>query len=194
MEALFGLLGALLGSLISWLTSDRQAKMKTTLDLHREFNSGEVLQSRRPADRVFAKYLDQTYDQFSATLEPDEYSPLWHVINFYQRLWIAIKHQQLITSMVPDLFGEVFMRWYIPYFEKMIVPLGWSSSKNIQELRNWFEKHADQQDFKEWLKLGRQDRENILKRNGFLPGQPEQPLLEEQTPSDRVPERRTDQP
>jgi hypothetical protein len=174
MEALFGLLGALLGSLISWLTSDRQAKMQTTLGLHREFNSGDVLQSRRPADRVFAKHLDKTYDQFSSSLEPDEYSHLWNVINFYQRLWIAVKHQQLVVSMVPDLFGEVFMRWYIPYFEKMIVPLGWSSSRNIKELRNWFEKHSNQNDFQEWMKLGRRDRENIMRRQGFLPDNFEQ--------------------
>ena len=42
MEALFGILGTLLGSFIAWLTSDKHAKMQTTLELHREFNSGEV--------------------------------------------------------------------------------------------------------------------------------------------------------
>lgn len=171
MEALFGILGTLLGSFIAWITSDRHTKMQTTLELHREFNSGEVLKSRRPADRVFAQYMDKTYDQFSPSLDPEEYSHIWNVINFYQRLWVAIKHKQLVSSMVPDLFGEVFMRWYIPYFEKMIVPYprGWSTGNNIRELKIWFEKNADKASFGKWVELGRQDRENIMKRIGLLP-------------------------
>lgn len=171
MEAIFGLLGTLLGSFIAWFTSNRHAKMQTTLELHREFNSGEVLKSRRPADRVFAQHMDKTYDQFSSSLEPEEYSHVWNVINFYQRLWVVIKHKQLVSSMAPELFGEVFMRWYIPYFEKMIVPYpqGWSIGNNIRELRNWFESNSDKAMFGRWVELGRQDRENIMKRIGLLP-------------------------
>lgn len=171
MEVLFGILGTLLGSFIAWLTSDRHAKMQTTLELHREFNSGEVLKSRRPADRVFAKYMDQTYDQFSSLLEPEEYSHIWNVIHFYQRLWIVIKHKQLVNSMAPDMFGEVFMRWYIPYFEKMIVqhPKGWSTGKNIGELKKWFENNSDRANFEKWVEIGREDREKIMKRTGLLP-------------------------
>jgi hypothetical protein len=170
MEALFGIVGTLLGSFIAWLTSDRHAKMQLTLELHREFNSGEVLKSRRPADRVFAQYMDKTYDQFSPLLEAEEYSHIWNVINFYQRLWIAIKHKQLVNGMIPDLFGEVFMRWYIPYFQKMIVPYpqGWSVGSNIEELKNWFERYSDKSSFEQWIELGRQDRENIMKRIGFI--------------------------
>jgi hypothetical protein len=68
MEAFFCILGTLLGSFMAWLTSDRRIKMQATLELHREFNSGEVLKSGRPADRAFAKHMDKTYDQFSYSL------------------------------------------------------------------------------------------------------------------------------
>jgi len=169
VEALFGILGVLLGSLISWVTSDRHSKIQTTLELHREFSSGDVLLSRNTAGRILVKYLDKPLVQFSASLEPEEYSHIWNIIHFYQRLWVSIKHKQVVSSMIPDLFGEVFMRWYIPYFETMLVPLSWSSSKKIKELRDWFESNSSQDDFREWIRLARQDREVVMQRAGLLP-------------------------
>jgi hypothetical protein len=172
MEAVFGLVGVLLGSFISWLVSEKHAKMQTTFELHRQFYFGDILQSRRPADRALAKYLDKTYDQFASSLEPEEYSHIWNTINFYQRLWVAIEHKQVVTKMVPDLFGEVFMRWYILYFETMLVPVNLSSSKKIKKLKSWFETNSEQASFKEWVKLAWQEREDIGRR--LLPVNKEQ--------------------
>ncbi|MBH8552658.1 hypothetical protein I8751_09785 [Nostocaceae cyanobacterium CENA357] len=168
MEALFGLLGTLLGAVISWFVSDRHAKMQTTFDLHREFYFGDLLESRRPADKIFAKYLDETYDQFSSSLEPEQYTHIWNTINFYQRLWVAVEHKQVVIKLVPDLFGEVFIRWYILYFEKMFVPLTLTSSKRLKKLRNWFETNSEQDTFKEWVRLARKERQDMMERMGLL--------------------------
>lgn len=181
MEALFGLLGTLLGAGISWFVSDRHAKMQTTFDLHREFYFGDVLKSRKPGDKVLAKYLDKTYDQFSSSLEPEEYIHIWNTINFYQRLWVAIEHKQVVTKLMPDLFGEVLIRWYILYFEKMFVPLTLTSSKRLKKLRIWLEKNSEQDTFKEWVRLARKERQDMMERMGLLSANEAGVLLQKQS-------------
>lgn len=110
-EVVSAILGTIVGSLISWFIGNRQSKFQATFELHREFHSSELYKSRVIATRVainnMTASLDEILDKF-----PEEGFHLLQIANFYQRLYIAIKHQQVNLELVPDLFGERFFMWY----------------------------------------------------------------------------------
>lgn len=166
-EVLSALLGTLVGSLISWFIGNRQKKLQATFDLHREFHSGELYKSRVIANRLISNNLTASLDEILQKF-PEEEFHLLQVANFYQRLHIAIKHQQINLELVPDLFGEVFVLWYEVFFRDQLLKSNTRSylRNSIIALHKWLrEDPKSSKEFYEWEKSASTDVERRLKHS-----------------------------
>jgi hypothetical protein len=161
--AIANLFGTIIGATLAFWFALRQltiqsreaykkALVDTTFELHREFNNSEMSEARNRADKIFRQYpapvaLDALEENF-----PDvETRPIYLVIRFYQRLWLAIKNKRVDTKLVPELFGEIFYWWFVNYLEPQVMPVGWQICSDIQDLKNWFDENSDQIIHRVWL-------------------------------------------
>ena len=153
-EVLAALLGTLVGGFISWIANSYQNKSQATFEFHREFDSEVMHKSRILADQLVKKNpgftLYEIYEKY-----PEESFHIWQVINFYRRLWTAIKYNQVQAKLIPDLFGETFIWWYLICFEKQYLPAydRFGAPKQILKLKKWLDMHSDKSAMNEWVEL-----------------------------------------
>jgi hypothetical protein len=113
---LTNLLGTTIGAALAFWFALRQLAIQsrethhkrlfdTAFELHREFNSFEMTAARSQADRVLQQHLLTKLDALYDTLPEETLRPVWLVIYFYERLWLAIENKQVDTKLVPELFG-----------------------------------------------------------------------------------------
>ncbi|NMF86346.1 hypothetical protein [Nodosilinea sp. P-1105] len=96
---------------------------------------------------------------------PEEGFHLLQVANFYQRLYIAIKHQQVKIELVPDLFGEIFILWYEVSFKKQLLASNTRSHvrNSIIALHKWLRGNSRwSKKFEEWEAAALRDVERRL--------------------------------
>ncbi|NJK54215.1 MAG: hypothetical protein HC936_18155 [Leptolyngbyaceae cyanobacterium SU_3_3] len=130
----------------------KKALVDTTFELHREFNSSEMSEARNRADKIFKQYpTPVTLDALEENFPEVEARPIYLVIRFYQRLWLAIKNKRVDTKLIPELFGEIFYWWFVNYLEPQVMPVGWQICSDIQDLKNWFDENSDQIMYRVWL-------------------------------------------
>ena len=162
---LIGFAGALLGALIVYWTSLSIARWSRTMDLHREFNAERMNAARSGAFKFMKKHWNKTLLDISDEDRLDMASvPLWEVVYFYQRLWALIENNQIIASVAPKLFGEVFLWWYVVVFEKRLFGAEWQSAQDIKRLYIWMNKHARRSDWNDWVKRYDLEQTNLNKR------------------------------
>ena len=147
------LVGTIVGGFISWGTNTTQKKSQTTFNFHREFDSHLMHESRIKADIFIKLNPNLTLNEMTETYSQDSFH-IWQVIKFYRRLWVAIKYKQVILKLVPDLFGETFMGWYIKYFhEKYIQNPVYRYSQGCEDILNlkkWFDNHSKKSEMYKW--------------------------------------------
>ncbi|MCG6134308.1 MAG: hypothetical protein MET45_06545 [Nostoc sp. LLA-1] len=153
-EVLAALLGTIVGGFISWIANVYQNKSQATFAFHREFNSDIIHKSRILADQLIRKnpndMLYEIYEKY-----PEESFHVWQVINFYKRLWVAIKYGQVKNELIPELFGETFIWWYLICFEKQYIPAyDYSQARDqILDLKKWIDTHSEKSALHEWAEL-----------------------------------------
>jgi hypothetical protein len=163
-----GLIGTLVGAAIAWFVGRRQYRLEATSIMHREFNAPEMTHSRNLAGKTVRQQYPKNFDVIRTTLDPEETQHVWNVMYFYQRLWLAIKYQNIHKKYVCEMFGENFYWWYIKSYQVQLVApegekrekeqkkgeqgLNWQAARHIEELWNWFEKEADRNDSERWRK------------------------------------------
>lgn len=147
------LLGALLGGFISIFFNQRSNRVKLTFDMHREGNDREMYSANTEAIDLLSKTpasmpLDQIYER-----NKEQADSIFNQIQFHQRLWLAIKYKQIHEPLVPELFGEPFVWWYIHCYEKHLrgVDAYRGIYTQISELHNWLKKRAAE-DWGDWEK------------------------------------------
>ena len=151
-----GLIGTLVGAVIAWLVGRRQHRVETTFAMHQEFHSAEMTKSRGAAGKTVREHYPKNYDELRRTLEPEVAQHVWNVMYFYQRLWLAIKYNNIHTKYVPELFGENFWWWYLKSYEVQLVKLeeegkeNWQAARHIEELWIWMGGKADTSDVEHW--------------------------------------------
>ena len=162
LGALFGLLGTLAGSVITIVSTRTSEKLKEVFSLHREFSGDEMNKIRNEAFKLLQKYPDRSYAYISQQLSVQETNHLWSLIGFYQRLWLAIKYNNIDTRYVPELFGELIVWWYYFTFEERLIVEDWQASKDIKNLFEWTHKHLDSKEFEIWKSKGILAKDNVL--------------------------------
>src|SRR5262249_33661755 len=100
-----GLIGTLVGATIAWLAGRRQHRVETTYAMHQEFHAAEMTKSRGLAGKTVRKHYPKNYDDLRRDLPPQKTQHVWNVMYFYQRLWLAIKYENIYTKNVPEMFG-----------------------------------------------------------------------------------------
>ncbi|MEM6453141.1 MAG: hypothetical protein AAF703_22840 [Cyanobacteria bacterium P01_D01_bin.105] len=174
-EVLAALLGTFVGGLISWITNVSTKKTQATFDMKREFDSPSMYQSRTIAHELLKKHptitIDDVWEQY-----PDKQPHLWQIASFYNQLWIAIKYRQVKLNLVPELFGEAFIWWYVCFFKERYIPKYQSSqtAKQLHSLRKWMNKHADKADMNDWEHFALEElrQYKLTLSNDFDPASP----------------------
>ncbi|MEM9702427.1 MAG: hypothetical protein AAF907_08290, partial [Planctomycetota bacterium] len=109
-----------------------------TWDLHREFNSSEMLGVRDRAERIVKVNPSKNIEELRQALTgSDDRGALSILSAFYQRLYLAIEHKRVDSKLVPALFGEMFTWWYLVSFKTQLSPLGWDKSIAVDNLYKW---------------------------------------------------------
>jgi hypothetical protein len=156
MESLWslvtGLIGTIVGATIAWLAARRTERLKTAFDMHREFNSPEMTQSRNRAGVIVRKHRSLSFDDLRRTLSPEETQYVWNVMYFYQRLSLAIKYRSIHKRYVGEMFGENFIWWYLKSYQQQLVPLNWQAGKDVQSLEEWLNGRVEDVQWRQWIK------------------------------------------
>jgi hypothetical protein len=101
ISGLFGLLGVVVGALWTRYSGKQQQKTANTFLLHSEFCGKEMNEVRYLAGELIKKHPTEELDALYRRLPTQETTPLWTLMDFYNRLWISLKHNQLQDSLVP---------------------------------------------------------------------------------------------
>lgn len=145
------LLGALVGAAAAWWAGISASRWSRTLDMHREFNSDRMSESRSKAFKFMKEHWGLSFAEIAERLEYDiESVPLWDVMRFYQRLAITVRYHQVIRRVVPGLFGEIFLWWYLVCFRQQLSQTKWVAAKDIEYLYWFMKRRIDSASWKEW--------------------------------------------
>lgn len=146
LTALAGLVGAVIGGVITIVAGSRSNKTLFLWELHKEFNGEQMQKSRIASDKIFEKHTAERFDELYEKLPSEDSTHVWNLIGFYQRLALAIEHKHIDKSLVPKMFGPIFVWWYVVVFEHTLVPLDenvWDGCREIKWLYKWFSSHPD---------------------------------------------------
>ncbi|MBD2104826.1 hypothetical protein [Leptolyngbya sp. FACHB-261] len=168
MEILGVLIGTIVGGLITWFTTAHWNRLQTTFDLHREFDSDVMHESRMSADQLIKGNPHDTLGEIYKK-DPEKSRYLWQLINFYRRLSLAIKYNQVNPDLIPELFGEIFTWWYIVCFENQLLADEKNyfspSRKQIFWLKKWLDTHANKTELSKWTANALDDLQNYRQGN-----------------------------
>src|SRR5258708_22995167 len=145
-----GLLGVIVGGTRSWLLVRRQHQLTMTLDLHREFKSGQMATSRHAAAKLVLEHHTKTYLELYQQLKPEQMQDIWNVVYFYERLWLLINHRHIRKDYVKELFADIFYYWLTISFQSQLVPIETHSARNIASLRDWMDRHTTDEERQRW--------------------------------------------
>jgi hypothetical protein len=143
--------GACLGATLAWLVSKRRTQVQTAFDMHHEYFDSLVA-SRESAVRFIRDHPQGDLAQLWRSVSPAEMEPLWQIVYFYERLWVALKHHYINPKLVPELFGDSFNYWYQECFERQLVPVNDPTARHIADLRSRLLKRARAADVEVWEK------------------------------------------
>lgn len=144
-----GLIGTVVGAVVSWYSSERRSKIQNTVDLHREWQSDDMTAIRLKADRLVRENTGIHLLQLELDGDPTAYANVLRVLNFFQRLWMLLKHKQLTNYLVPELFGSYIVWWNVNCFEAGI-PSKWVIRQDWLSLYAWLEANSSVETFGRW--------------------------------------------
>jgi hypothetical protein len=146
ISAAAGLLGVLIGAGSSWVLARRQHRLATTLEMHREFNTGEMAMSRHLAEKLALDNRAKTYMELYQELPFEQMKCFWEVVSFYQRLWLLIRHRHIRKDYAAELFADEFYAWLALSLESQLLPLEVQIARDISALRDWMDRHTTAED------------------------------------------------
>ena len=160
---LISLIGTLIAAYVAFHIANHQTSLQTeasrrshcldlTFDLHKEFSAPVMLDARADADKLTAKYFGMSYSSLYEALPAQSTRCLFLVTDFYERLAISLDKNRLDTQLVPELFGPLFIWWYINCFQVLIIKESpdWHLTENLKRLHAWMKLHTPKDDMKKW--------------------------------------------
>jgi len=129
---------------------------QAAFDLDREWSA--MIEHRTSAAVLVCEQPTRTLDVLdrevhSGQADARKAADLWTVIRFFQRLAVAVTNDQVNPALVPPLFGDDFIWWYVRCFEPQLKPIpspGWEAWRHIDALHTWLSNHANPQDLAHW--------------------------------------------
>lgn len=121
-----------------------------------------MLEARTLADRCLREIRkgETLYGRYEKEGNTRCFMATWQLISFYQRLGLAIRHKQIPERSAVDLFGEVFVWWYVVFFEDQVVEVDdWFAARDLKALWQWFDARWHRMsDHGNWLRVARADK------------------------------------
>lgn len=117
------LIGVILTAIFQSYLSTTQLRRQTTLELHKLFDSPELLQSRIFADRLLSDNLksspQKSYSELYKILSIDEWKHISCVRHFFDQLGLLKKINYLDDKIANPLFNKHLDYWNDTYFKKL---------------------------------------------------------------------------
>jgi hypothetical protein len=152
-------------------------KQQKTFAFYEDFNNSEMFKVRIEADL----YLRSNRNNFYEIAESYTYDPgdrgkgagsIWPIMRFYQKLAKAVEYDQLNDDMTIDLFGEVFIWWYIAYFDDKLIKVSldkaWDAADDLKKLQKWLEDECNNCDdvkkYNRWKEAANDYKEKNFQR------------------------------
>lgn len=131
-----GLLGVLVGSLISFLALRSNQKRQNAFELSRDFQN--ALQLRSTAGKVFGSNIGKSLTAIESAVREDKVSKDdWdqasYVLHFFDNLAFMLNHKLLDKKHAQALFTRYFTYFYAIYFEEAF------KAESKEEDSAWYE-------------------------------------------------------
>ena len=136
---------------------ESEGRVKTVIELHREWNSESNYRSRTQAGVLIRKYPDSTMPEIEEYIRSEDAVHIWIVIGFFLRLSFLVQHEKLHKDMTIELFGELFVWWWTVSFERQLIPVDWDARDRIQSLKNWFFENTTEERRAPWVRRAQRD-------------------------------------
>ncbi len=111
----------------------KQEQLKAAADLHREWSSPTMYQSRRAAQTFVMAHPDGGLDALEK-LYADKMNDVFVVIGFFDRLSVQVQESLVSPVVASKVFGQLFVWWDILLMQRL--PDKWDSQKHIARLRD----------------------------------------------------------
>lgn len=140
VSGLIGVLGAVIGSVVTGGLHRSHARKERLLIMHAEFNSSTMTAARSRAESMLPtifkippgagrhEILQRYPDRYAS------YTGYWEVLNFYRRLAVLFETEDIDTKLAATLFGDLFTWWYLSAYCHHLRGTGWYLEIQIHEL------------------------------------------------------------
>ncbi|MCR5867529.1 hypothetical protein [Aquincola sp. J276] len=136
---------------------ESEERVRTVLDLHREWNSESNYRSRVLAGQLVRKHPSATMLDLEKLTAPEDAVHVWIVIGFFLRLGYLAKHHKLHNDMAIELFGELFVWWWVVSFERQLLPVDWDARDQITDLHEWLRSLTTEAQRAPWVRRALND-------------------------------------
>jgi len=150
LSVIASLLGVLVGASLARRAADSQRRLNFTFDLHREYNSSDMIRARHAAAELLRGHPGLDYRDLRDQLGYSGAADLDQVIYFFQRLWLAVEYGAVQEKYVSRLFGDSFSWWYELTFRAMLVPTATEMGADIDALQRWMVDHSTEEQRQSW--------------------------------------------
>lgn len=134
ISAFIGVVGALLGSGVAAIQTNRFQNRNRALLFFREFNSREMSEHRDKAyGFVSENPFFKLYGHHIDGKETPELISIWIVARFFQSLYINIKTNNVDISIAEYHLGFLFVWWWRNYYEQAMKK-SWPIAQDLADL------------------------------------------------------------
>lgn len=139
LTALIGLLGALAGSIVAAIQTNKYLSKNRALLFFREFNSKEMSEHRDKAyEFVSENPFHKLHGHHVDVKNKPEIISLWIIARFFQSLYINIKTNNIDIEIAEYHFGFLFVWWWRNYFENAMKD-EWTIKEDLNDLNKILE-------------------------------------------------------
>jgi hypothetical protein len=132
-------------------------RLRTAVELHREWNNEGLYHSRTSAGKLVRKFPDKSYFEIEEEVPYEEAAHIWVVVGFFQRLEFLAKHGKLESEMVRELFGELFIWWWVVSFSSQLDRCDCDAKWQMTRLKQWFYVLTTEEQRAPWLERANRD-------------------------------------
>ncbi|WP_425258466.1 hypothetical protein ACPOLB_23480 [Rubrivivax sp. RP6-9] len=136
---------------------ESEKRVQTVIELHREWNSETIYQSRTSAGKLVRLFPDSSYFEIEEEVPYERASHIWVVVGFFQRLAFLSKHGRLHVEMVRELFAELFVWWWVVSFATQLDRCDCDARTQMIDLKDWFDSITTPEQRMPWLERANRD-------------------------------------
>jgi hypothetical protein len=95
--------------------------------------------------------------EIEESTKSEEAVHVWIVVGFFLRLSFLVQYDKIHREMAIELFGELFVWWWIVSFERQLAPVDWDARDRILFLKEWFYANTTEQRRAPWIRRAERD-------------------------------------